>query len=401
MEDYSLSDQQRSARADEAWWQTLGTLYRRKGLIIGITGSMAVLSVVISLLLPNWYKAASRLLLPDSGSGGLSAALLGDLSSAAKSLLGSSGGDYVRYLAILNSRSVFTSVVDTFDLVTVYETEESDTPTEDALEDLADNVDFVIDDEYDFLSVEVLDRDPIRAAEMSNFFVRALDRINNDLSSRSAGYFRSYVEDRYLESESEIAGILDSLESFQAKYGVFDLEAQTQAYFDQLAELRVSALQAQIQYETLRSQFGSGNVQVKAYGEIVDAANRLYENALAGKEQVLPVAREEAPAMVRTYLDLTLEQTIQQRILELVAPMLEQARFEEQRQIEALQVVDAAVPPVKKYKPKRSVIVIASTLSAFILVVVYVLVAAWWKRNYRYFARRLGEAATANIAGRE
>ncbi|MCH8276979.1 MAG: lipopolysaccharide biosynthesis protein [Bacteroidetes bacterium] len=400
MEDYSLSDQQRSARADEAWWQTLGTLYRRKALIIGITGGMAVLSVVISLFLPNWYKASSRLLLSDSGSGGLSAALLGDLSSAARSLLGSSGGDYVRYLAILNSRSVLTSVVDTFDLITVYGEEDSDTPLEDALETLEDNVDFVIDDEYDFLSVEVLDKDPNRAAEMSNYFVRALDRINNELSSRSAGYFRSYVEDRYLESEREIAGILDSLQSFQEHYGVFDLEAQTQAYFDQLAELRVNALQAQIQYETLKSQFGAGNVQVKAYGEIVEATNRFYEAALAGKEQVLPVSQEDAPTMVRAYLGLTLNQTIQQRILELVAPMLEQARFEEQRQIEALQVVDAAIAPTKKFKPKRSIIVIAATLSALILVVVYVLIASWWKKNYRYFARRLGEAASAEPARR-
>ena len=400
MEDYSLSDQQRSARADEAWWQTLGTLYRRKALIIGITGGMAVLSVVITLFLPNWYKASSRLLLSGSGSGGLSAALLGDLSSAARSLLGSSGGDYVRYLAILNSRSVLTSVVDTFDLIRVYGEEDSDTPLEDALETLEDNVDFVIDDEYDFLSVEVLDKDPNRAAEMSNYFVRALDRINNELSSRSAGYFRSYVEDRYLESEREIAGILDSLQSFQERYGVFDLEAQTQAYFDQLAELRVNALQAQIQYETLKSQFGAGNVQVKAYGEIVEATNRFYEAALAGKEQVLPVSQEDAPTMVRAYLGLTLNQTIQQRILELVAPMLEQARFEEQRQIEALQVVDAAIAPTKKFKPKRSIIVIAATLSALILVVVYVLIASWWKKNYRYFARRLGEAASAEPARR-
>ena len=65
-------------------------------------------------------------------------------------------------------------------------------------------------------------------------------------------------------------------------------------------------------------------VQRRVAERIVEAADRIYEAALSGKEQVLPVSQEDAPAMIRTYLDLTLNQTIQQRILELVAPMLEQ-----------------------------------------------------------------------------
>ncbi len=388
----TLTDQERASRADEAWWNTLGIVYQQRRLIGYITGGMALISVVISLFLPNWYKASSRLLLPENGSGGLSAALLGDLSSAAKSLLGGTGGDYVRYLAILNSRTVMTAAVDSFDLITVYDEEGSKTPLEDALEDLEGNLDLVVDDEFDFLSVEVLDKDPQRAAAISNFFVRALDRVENDLSSRTAGNFRKYVEDRYAEAEHERAALLDSLQVFQHRYGVFDLEAQTKAYFDQLAELRINALRAEIQRDALQSQFGASNPQVRAYDDVVSAANGKYEAALAGREQVLPVSQKDAPQMIRTYLDFTLQRTIQERILELVAPMREQARFEEQRQSEALQIVDAAVPPAEKFKPKRSIIVIASTFSAFILTVLYILLSTWWVNNYAYFVRRLSTA---------
>ena len=189
------------------------------------------------------------------------------------------------------------------------------------------------------------------------------------------------------------AAMLDSLESFQRDYGVIDLEAQTAAYFTQLAELRASTLQYEIQLNGLRSQFGDNNQQVQNMQAFVDAATASFEQALDGREIVLPVSQQEAPEMVRRYLDLTLERTIQERILELVAPMLEQARFEEERQGEALQVVDAAVPPVLKAKPKRMIVVIGATMSAFLLAIIYAFLMDWWRKNSTRFASKLRESA--------
>jgi len=378
---------------EQAWWNLLGVLYRWRRFIVIVISVMAVASVVISLLLPNWFKASSRLLLPASSSGGLASALLGDISSAAQSLLGAGGGDYVRYMAILNSRAVMDDVVREFDLITVYELEDEEFPVEEARGTLSDNVEFVVDQEYDFFSVEVLDKDPQRAADMSNYFVQKLEEINNQLSKQTAGNFRAYVEERYGMAEQERASMLDSLAAFQREYGVLDLEAQTVAFYTQLAEMRADAVQLEIQLASLRGQFGDNNRQVQNLDALVTAANRQYEDALNGREAVLPVSRDEAPDMVKKYLDLTLERTIQERILELVAPMLEQARFEEERTAQALQIVDPAVAPVEKFKPKRSIICIAATLSAFILAVLFALVMDWWRRSFPVYAQRLRDAA--------
>lgn len=400
MHDNRNKEEQRAENADSAWWNLLGVLWRRRIFLIVTSGIVAVLSIVISLMLPNWFKASSRLLLPESSSGGIASALLGDVSSAL-SMFGGGGGDYVRYLTILNSRTVLKSAVDTFDLVQVYDLEEKEFPIEEAIERLTDNVDFVIDSEFDFLTIEALDKDPRRAADLSNYFVRALSRVDNQLASQTAGQFRKYVEQRYSESERMRAKLLDSLQSFQERYGIIDLEAQTTAYFEQLAEMRINVISAEIQYEALKRPFGEENIRVQSAADVLKAAEKLYDAALAGKEQVLPVSQEAAPEMVHRYAELTMERTIQERILELVAPMLEHARFNEQQQIEALQVVDSAIPPAKKFKPKRSIIVVASTLSAFILATLYALLMNWWRNNYRYFTRRLNEAAVASAVVKE
>ena len=286
-------------------------------------------------------------------------------------------------------------VVQEFDLITVYELEEEEFPVEEARGTLSDNVEFVVDQEYDFFSIEVLDKDPQRAADMSNFFVQKLEEINNELSKQTAGNFRAYVEERYGLAEEEREAMLDSLAAFQREYGVLDLEAQTVAFYTQLAEMRADAVQLEIQLASLSTQFGENNRQVQNLDALVTAANRQYENALDGREAVLPVSREAAPDMVKKYLDLTLERTIQERILELVAPMLEQARFEEERTAQALQIVDPAVAPVEKFKPKRSIICIAATLSAFILAVLFALIMDWWRRSFPVYAQRLREAAAS------
>jgi uncharacterized protein involved in exopolysaccharide biosynthesis len=51
--------------------------------------------------------------------------------------------------------------------------------------------------------------------------------------------------------------------------------------------------------------------------------------------------------------------------------------------------VDQAVPPALKAKPRRSILVIVTTLSAFLLVVLFVVARDWLWRNRERIAREL------------
>jgi capsule polysaccharide export protein KpsE/RkpR len=197
------------------------------------------------------------------------------------------------------------------------------------------------------------------------------------------------VEQRYAEAQSAVDSLLDATRVFQQRYGVFDLSAQTQGFFTYLAELRANTLQAEIQYEALRERLGEENEQVKTYRDLSRSAARKYADAVGGREALLPVPQNTVPEVVRQYADLERERIIQTRILEIVAPLLEQARFEELRKVEAVQVVDMAFPPALKAAPKRSIIVVMATLSAFLLTVLFVLVYTWWEREGTRILSRL------------
>jgi uncharacterized protein involved in exopolysaccharide biosynthesis len=128
---------------------------------------------------------------------------------------------------------------------------------------------------------------------------------------------------------------------------------------------------------------------VQAARDVVMAARAAEQRLLGGAEAVMPVPLRDLPALGSEYARLYQELLIQAEILKTTRPLLEQARFEEQRERTAVQVVDQAVPPALKAKPRRSILVIVTTLSAFLLVVLFVVARDWLWRNRERIAREL------------
>ena len=388
---------QTSAPIEEAFWHVVGTLLKKWKIIFILTALAAVTSIVLSLLMPAWYRAETRLLSPEgTGTNPLSAALSSNISAAASAIFGGSGGDFFRYITILSSRTMLEEVVEEFDLIDVYDTGETKDPMAIATAILRENVDFPIDKEYEYLSIGVMDTDPQRAADIANFLVAELNVRNQELAAQDAANYRLFVENRYHEAILTLDSLKDASQQFQNEFGVFDLQAQTAAFLEQMAALRAEAISLEIEYEALREQYGPGNAQVRIAKAASDAAAQKNNNALQGSEQILPVAREQLPEVFRAYIDLEQQLLIQKNILELITPIYEQARFQEERKYEAVQVVDYAIPPSEKAKPRRSIIVIGATLSAFILVILFILAIDWWSINHAYLTKRIREATTVS-----
>lgn len=385
--------EQQRADAEAAIWVMLSTLWQHHRLIAIITGSAAVLSIIISLLLSNWYMAETRLLLPGkSGSGLLFGLASGNLPTSATSLLGNVSGDYQRYLAILDSRTVKESVVEAFDLEQVYELEDAEAPRVEAVEMLGDNVEFVVDEIYNYLAIQVYDKDPERAAEMANFFVDQLNRVNTELASQNAGAYRRMVEQRYFVSESKLDSLNEALREVQALSGVVDLTAQAQAFLEGATKWRFSVHAAEIDYERLRYMYGDQNSLVRSAQRAIESANMRYQAALAGQERLMPVSQDSLADLTHKFLELEVDRLVQVKVLEVLRPALEEALLEEEREEEAVQVVDEGVPPVEKARPWRALIVVSSTMSGFILAAMYVLASVWWRRRAGAIGNKLATA---------
>ena len=382
------------SRAEQNFWRAIATLLEWKRFIIVTVMLVAVGTILISLTLTKWYKSSTRLLAPESSSTSpISAAMLRNLSSAASAFLGGGfGADFDRYLSILTSRTLAEELISTFDLITVYELDEAEFPIESAIEMLADNSEFTLDLEYGYLSISVYDTDPRRAADMANYYAAELNRINMLLTTQTATSYRKFVERRYNETLHALDSLKLANKDFQEEYGIFDLQIQAEGFLEQLANIRTEEIALEIQYQSLLSQFGEDNQQVRRLKEAYQVARDKRIGAIRGHEQILPLPQEDLPHAMKLYLDLEQETMIQKSILEVVAPLFDQARFQEEREYQAVQILDEAVPPVLKAKPKRSIIVIMATMSALALAVVYVFLFTWWQQNHQKYGALLREA---------
>lgn len=401
--DASTNDQGEPSRArgdgapdpahEQSIWNFFGALYRQRRWIVGITLIAAVGSVVGSLMLPDWYRSSTRLLPPESSMGSNFSAMLsstsGGLGSVAQSVLGGSSGNYMRYMSILSSESMMRAVVNEFDLAEVYQTTDSKAPVVRAMQKLEENVDFVIDDQYEFLSIKVYDQKPDRAAEMANFLADRLNERHTQLSSQHAGNYRKFVEKRYRQAQTELDSILRIKQQFEEQHGVVQLPEQAQQFLSSMAEIRAQTVQHEIRYRALRSQYGSQNDQVASARELVEAANEKWQGMMEGEDGLLPVAYSNLPELGRRYAQIMQEVTVQEEILRFLGPMYEQARFNEQREMTAVQVIDPATPPIEPAWPIRSLVCIAATLSAFLLAVFGALLYDWIWRNREYLARHI------------
>lgn len=384
-----------SPAAPSGLWFALGALLRGRWIILGITVLVAASAVAISLRLPNWYASSVRVLPPEaSGANPITAALMRNAGagSAASALLGGPSSNYARYLAILSSRRVLEGLVDEFNLVEVYDLEGKSEPKEEALRMLEANISFPVDEDFEFLSVIVVDRSPRRAAAMANSAVARLNEVNTELSSKTAATYRQFVQRRYDEADVALDSVLTAGQAFQRRYGIMDLDVQTEAYFSQLAELRGQATAAEIQYQAMSAQYGPENEEVQMLKGVADAANGKIREMMAGGEATLPVAQGDMSNVARQYVDLKREATVQTEILKIVQPLIEQARFEEEKRVEAVQVIDVAVASEKKVKPRRSVLVVTATMSGFLLSCLFVVALATWRRTSGYVSEQLRAA---------
>ena len=373
------SDTDRRRLTKSAGAFALGALWRRRAFIVGTTVLAAIGAVALSLSLPLWYAAEARVLMPESGGGGGSiSAMVSQIAPGAAALLGGGGGgDFTRYLAILNSRNTLEEAIDAFDLVEVYELTEHPYPRLAALQTLQENTNFEVDLEYQYLSIRVLDQDPRRSAALANHFVQALNERNAALSMEQAQRYRRYVEQRYSQAIADLDSAQTSLQRFQERHGVIELPEMARALMESAALQRAELTRSEVQYRAALAQFGPDNARVRQLEEVVRAARRAEESMMSGEGSLLPVAFDDLPAVANEYATLYRDVMMQGSILEVTRPLLEQARFDEERERTAVQVLDEAVVPEKKAKPRRAFIVITATLSAALIACALALLAAW------------------------
>lgn len=344
---------------------------------------VTVASAGISVLLPEQWTAETKLLMPEDDSSPVDlSGLLGNAMPTG--LRGFVGGSTTseRLLTLLDSDRMLGTIVDDFELKSVYSVLYHD----EAIEILREQIETELEDDGT-LNIRLTAKDPHIAADLTNGLSALLDRLNREYKRKQARDLRLFLAERMAltEKEFKLGGL--KLQNFQERYGLVDIKAQTSASVDVLKGIVQELAQLEVELSVMERQLHSEH-EGKRVLELKVAALKHQLNRLQGDLAMnssngetltaLGPPLKHLPELLLENTKLSLEVELRSEIIRFLGSKFEEAKYKEALNTPTLQVLDVAIPPRTRSGPRRTLIVTSSfAVGAMLSIVIAFLFESW------------------------
>jgi capsule polysaccharide export protein KpsE/RkpR len=360
----------------------------RKAVIVG-----ALLTLIISLLIPNSYEATVHLMPPDNSSLTSMAMLgaMGDSGSGGGGMSGLAGsiGELLGgqrpgalFVGVLGSDTIEDRIIDRFDLRKVYWRG----TYLDTRKKLESNTDISEDRKTGIIEITVSDHDAARAAAMAQAYVDELNRLLAQVNTSSASRERVFLEQRLTVVHTELQQAAKELSEFSSKNTTLDPEAQGKAMVEAAAALQGQLIAAQSELSGLEQIYTSENARVRALkaniGKMEQQLNKLggkdYAGATTLDPHTLYPSIRQLPVLALQYAELYRRVKIDETVFELLTKTYELAKVQEAKETPSVKVLDPAKMPEKKSWPPRTLLTLIGALIGFIVGGAWIVAKEFW-----------------------
>ena len=317
-------------------------------LALGITFTMA----------PS-FTASTKFMPPQQQQSGAAAMLaglgaLGGLTGAASGLKNPAD----QYVAFLRSRSVQDALIDRFKLTERYETKFR----EDIRNALSGSV-LISNGKDSLITIDASDKDPQFAAQLANAHVEELGKLLNRLAVSEAQQRRMFFEKQLNNAKDNLTKAEQALKSSGVNSSA--LKASPAAAVEGLAKLKAGITAQEIKLASMRGYLTESAPDFKqAQAELSAMRGQMIR---AEKEEPASVGDSDYIAKFRDFKYF-------ETLFELFSKQYEMARVDESREGAIIQVVDIAQPPERKSKPKKTLIVMMTTLATGFALLLFIFI---------------------------
>lgn len=337
-------------------------IYKRRKQIIIATIAVSLLTAIIMLLMPNYFKATSTFY-----------AASPDLSkpdpignSIDKKKYYGDKKDIDRILTIANSNNIKDYLIDEFDLFNHYEIDSTQKFSKFKIRKKLDKLFQVQKNEKDAIVLSIEDKDKILAANMANSAREKIkSEVHNLIKRTQKTQIDSYNE-KINNKNSELNKLLDSIRSLKNKYSIYDIETQGEGLGLQVTKTKSNlTFQKSKLKEVLKDKFAKR-----------DSISLLKAN-IAGNIAKLKVLDSIAQVFNKGSLDIALLANQKRQFtnqLSLDKEKLNQLNAVYNSDFTVLHIVEKAEVPLRKFRPKRSLYVLGAFLLTLFFSVMIVLI---------------------------
>lgn len=356
-------------------------LVQAKWLVLGMPALVSFCVLMHGIFSTPYYKASTRVLPPQYNQNTISRGLI---AMGGESALGNSALNLKNptdlFVGILRSRTILDGVIEGNDLLKHYEVSDMDSARLllESRTDINSGKDGIVE-----ISVE--DSDPARAAKLANAYVQELQTFSSDLAKKEGGRRSDFFNNALSKARQSLNEADEQLRETEKRTGFTRLRGQDEAILGTARDLRNQIANKEVQLRTLLSYATDENPDV-----------RLLRNELANlKQKVQEATRELPPVSSNTpnraafvplsqAPDALMEHSQRKRdveywenIVTILGQYTELGKMDETRDFSLFQVLDVAISPQTKSRPRIKVNVILSGVGSTMLTVMFI-----WARAY-------------------
>ena len=329
-------------------------------MIGGLVVVTVLIAMVVSFRMPKIYESTATLLpsLDSKDGGGLGNLLAasGAAPGLGISLPGAPATPTDLFMALLKSRIMADEVIRQFGLQMVYEAK----TMEDARTHLETNTKVTLSKDKT-IKIVVEAEAPQLAADIANFYVANLDRLNRTLNITKASQTRTFLEHRLAETKVNLVRKEEELKEFQTKNKTVAVEPQAQAMIQGAATVQAQIMTQEVQLQVMSTYLSPDNPEMARVRSWLDELRKqLYvmESGRGSKGVSLGdrshLSMVTVPTLALTYARAMRELKVQESLYAMLTSQYEQAKLTEARDTPTVQVLDSAIPAERKSRPSIS-----------------------------------------------
>lgn len=312
---------------------------RKLLLIIGLVA--IVVSTVISFIITPKFKATAIIYPPIDNQ--VSKELVSPIMMAGLTVFGESK-EVEQLLQVLSSNTLRDLVIKKLNLMAIWDVKPNEKFAVSKVNSIYnENISFR-PTQYMSVEVEVMEHSPVLAAKIANTIVTLQDSLMRAIKMQVASKALIVLQDQYKQALTEMNALEDSI-AFTMENGVFNVEAQTKELFEEYAKAVAT---------------GQGNA-IKALEKKMEPLKKFGGKSIRFNEEILNKTNQI------TELNTSL------RTIQIEAAQAVPSQF----------VVDYATVPDKKAYPKKSIIIIVSTLSALLFGIFAIVISDFLKPRFK------------------
>lgn len=292
-------------------------IWNKRYVLLAVGFIAGVVSIIASMLITPMFK--SNVIMFPVTDATISKSLLSANFQSNRNMYGFGEEEQAeQLLQVLNSESIRSRIIEKYNLVEHYDIDTtSKYPMTQLFDAYKSNISFKLT-EYMSVQITVMDADPNYAANIANDISDLVDTVFNDMKKQRNIKALKLVEREFLEAENNILILQDSLHQLTSK---LKFDKTGQGSDDLILQLIMTDPENGAIYFSLVNRFG------REMSRVADMRGRLSE-----------------------------------------------ARLESEQNLSYKFVVERATPAEKKAYPKKSVIVITSTLASLLFALIFLIV---------------------------